>query len=92
MAKLTVDEAAEGSHVVIDRGAVVKELNLDVATSVTGEGDPEIDALVLRRAQAKKARDFALADSIREELRSRGIEVADTKEGSSWKRISSQRG
>ena len=54
---------------------------------ITGEGDPEIDALVLRRAQAKKARDFTLADSIREELRARGIEVADTKEGSSWKRI-----
>ena len=42
---------------------------------------------LLRRAQAKKARDFTLADSIREELRARGIEVADTKEGSSWKRI-----
>ena len=39
--KLTVDEAAEGSTVVIDRGAVVKELNLDTATIVTGEGDIE---------------------------------------------------
>jgi len=39
--KLTVDEAAVGSTVVIDRGAVVKELNLDTATLVTGEGDIE---------------------------------------------------
>ena len=39
VAKLTVDEAAEGSAVVIDRNTVVKELNLDTTTTVTGEGD-----------------------------------------------------
>ena len=37
--KLTVDEAATDSDVLISRGAVVKELNLDTATDVTGEGD-----------------------------------------------------
>ena len=37
--KLTVDEAATNSVVQIDRNTEVKELNLDVATSVTGEGD-----------------------------------------------------
>lgn len=37
--KLTVDEAATDSTVIIDRGAVVKELNLDTAAHVTGEGD-----------------------------------------------------
>ena len=41
VAKLTVDETAEGSSVIIDRGAVVKELNLDTATPVTGQGDIE---------------------------------------------------
>lgn len=41
VAKLTVDEAAVGSTVVIDRGAVVKELNLDTGTIVTGQGDIE---------------------------------------------------
>ena len=45
IAKLTVDEAAEGSSVIIDRNTVVKELNLDTATTVTGEGD--IDKLVV---------------------------------------------
>ena len=54
---------------------------------ITGEGDPAIDALVLRRAEAKKAKNFAEADRIREELKAQGIEVADTKEGASWKRI-----
>lgn len=39
VAKLTVDEAAVGSTVQLDRNTEVKEMNLDVATSVTGEGD-----------------------------------------------------
>ena len=37
--KLTVDEAASGATVQIDRNTEVKELNLDVATNVTGQGD-----------------------------------------------------
>ena len=39
VAKLTVDEAATGSTVQIDRNTKVMELNLDVATSVIGDGD-----------------------------------------------------
>lgn len=39
VAKLTVDEAATESFVIIDRGAVVNELNLDTTTEVTGQGD-----------------------------------------------------
>ncbi len=39
VAKLTVDEAAVGSTVIIDRGTVVKELNLDTGVEVTGQGD-----------------------------------------------------
>ena len=54
---------------------------------ITGEGDPDIDALVLRRAEAKKAKDFAEADRIRDELKAQGIEVTDTKDGASWKRL-----
>ncbi len=37
--KLTVDEAAVNSGVQLDRNTEVKELNLDVATNVTGQGD-----------------------------------------------------
>ena len=54
---------------------------------ITGEGDSAIDELVLRRAQAKKARDFAEADRIREELKAQGVEVTDTKEGAVWRRV-----
>ncbi|MCI9122255.1 MAG: cysteine--tRNA ligase [Oscillibacter sp.] len=54
---------------------------------ITGEGDPEIDAKVLARYEAKKAKNFAEADRIREELKAQGVEVADVKGGASWKRI-----
>ena len=41
--------------------------------TVTGEGDPAIDALVLQRGEAKKAKNFAEADRIREELKARAL-------------------
>ena len=55
--------------------------------TVTGEGDPAIDALVLARYEAKKAKNFAEADRIRDELKAQGIEIVDTKDGASWKRV-----
>ncbi len=54
--------------------------------TVTGEGDPAIDALVMQRYEAKKAKNFAEADRIRDELKAQGIEIVDTKDGASWKR------
>ena len=55
--------------------------------TVTGEGDPAIDALVMQRYEAKKAKNFAEADRIRDELKAQGIEIIDTKGGGSWKRM-----
>ena len=55
--------------------------------TVTGEGDPAIDALVMQRYEAKKAKNFAEADRIRDELKAQGIEIIDTKGGASWKRV-----
>ncbi|MDE6456628.1 MAG: cysteine--tRNA ligase, partial [Dysosmobacter sp.] len=54
---------------------------------ITGEGDPDIDARVLARYEAKKARNFAEADRIRDELKAQGVEVTDVKGGASWKRV-----
>ena len=51
------------------------------------ESDPEIDAMLLARAEAKKAKNWAEADRIRDELKSRGIEIIDTPQGAKWKRI-----
>lgn len=55
--------------------------------SITGEGDPAIDALVLERYQAKKAKNFAEADRIRDVLKAQGIELTDVKGGAVWKRV-----
>lgn len=50
------------------------------------EGDTEIDALVARRQDARKRKDFSEADTIRSELEAKGIVLEDTAEGTRWKR------
>ena len=48
---------------------------------------PEIDALVAARTEAKKAKNFAEADRIRDELKARGIEIIDTPQGAKWRKV-----
>jgi cysteinyl-tRNA synthetase len=48
--------------------------------------DEKIQALVDKRTQAKRARNFALADQIRNELAEKGIAIEDSKDGVRWKR------
>ena len=43
--------------------------------------------MILERTNAKKAKDFARADSIRAELLEKGIVLEDTREGVKWKRV-----
>ncbi len=49
-----------------------------------GKSLEEIESLVERRFQARKERNFELADRIREELKSLGIQLKDTKEETFW--------
>lgn len=48
--------------------------------------DSEIEDLIEQRTMARKNRDFALADRIRNELLEKGILLEDTREGVKWKR------
>jgi cysteinyl-tRNA synthetase len=48
--------------------------------------DADIDALVAERTQAKKTRNFARADAIRNDLLAKGILIEDSKDGVRWKR------
>ena len=48
--------------------------------------DEEIDDLIAQRQQARKEKNFAKADEIRDLLLSKGIILEDTREGVRWKR------
>ncbi|HKI52306.1 MAG TPA: cysteine--tRNA ligase [Geothermobacteraceae bacterium] len=50
--------------------------------SITAE---EIEQLIVARKQARQERDFARADQIRNELAAKGIELLDSKDGTTWK-------
>ncbi|HXV19955.1 MAG TPA: cysteine--tRNA ligase, partial [Desulfuromonadales bacterium] len=52
------------------------------ATGLTPEA---IERLIAERRQARQERNFARADAIRDELAAKGIELLDSKEGTSWK-------
>ena len=49
--------------------------------------DSDIEVLIQERQDARKAKDFARADEIRDQLLEMGIELKDTREGVKWKRI-----
>ena len=48
--------------------------------------DGEIEAMIEKRQAARKERNFALADQIRDELLAKGIILEDTREGVKWKK------
>ena len=74
----------------------VLSLNLlkeaDGLANKTGDraSDPEagrIEALLAERAQAKKEKNFARADEIRDSLKAEGIIITDTPSGAKWERV-----
>ena len=61
-------------------------LTLEEPDSDDAEGEAEIDALIEKRRIARSERDFATADSIRDQLAEMGIEISDTPQGTTWRR------
>ena len=55
--------------------------------SAGNSDDAEIEELVAKRTDAKKAKNYAEADRIRDELKARGIVIEDTPNGPKWKRV-----
>ena len=49
--------------------------------------DAQIEELIAQRQQARKEKNFALADKIRDELKAQGIAVTDLPSGAKWRRI-----
>jgi cysteinyl-tRNA synthetase len=58
-------------------------------TAAGGVSDDKVESLIAERTAAKKGRDFARADAIRDQLLQEGIILEDTKAGVRWKRKSS---
>ena len=67
---------------LLGRAAALKEKE-----AVPAEGAEEIEALIAQRAQAKKEKNWAQADAIRDQLKAMGVEIKDTPNGVEWKRI-----
>ncbi|WP_294551427.1 cysteine--tRNA ligase [uncultured Pseudoflavonifractor sp.] len=67
---------------LLGRAAALKEKE-----AAPAEGAEEIEALIAQRAQAKKEKNWAQADAIRDQLKAMGVEIKDTPNGVEWKRI-----
>ncbi|HZV39198.1 MAG TPA: cysteine--tRNA ligase [Pseudoxanthomonas sp.] len=85
-----IDEKSRLKAELLGAGLVLGLLQQDPAAwfarGASSEGDARIQALVDERNAAKKARDFARADAIRDRLAAEGILLEDTPQGVRWKR------
>lgn len=55
--------------------------------STKGSLEQEIEQLIEERQKARKEKNFALSDKIRDDLKKRGIELLDTPQGVRWKKV-----
>ncbi|KEF32052.1 Cysteinyl-tRNA synthetase [Marinobacter nitratireducens] len=86
------EEAARNSAAVLVRlGVVLGLLQQDPEAFFQSGSDDDltaedIEAMIQARADARKAKDFAEADRIRDELMAKGVILDDSREGTSWRR------
>lgn len=90
LVKYTNTEFNEESNkkVVAETYGILMELSkvLGILTKEEELLEDEIVELINRRTEARKNRDFKLADEIRDRLKDKGITLEDTQEGVKWKR------
>jgi len=61
--------------------------SIDIEDESSGEYSEKLDELLEKRLRAKQERDYALADSVRDEIKELGYEVSDTPDGQIVKKI-----
>ncbi|MDR9423848.1 MAG: cysteine--tRNA ligase [Marinobacter sp.] len=85
------DQTRQSAAVLVRLGAVLGLLQQDpeafFQADTGGELSAEdIEAMIQARADARKAKDFAEADRIRDELAGQGIILDDSRAGTTWRR------
>lgn len=71
---------------VLSLDLIRKAEEMNSAPTVSSDKDAEIEALIAERTAARKNKNWAESDRIRDELAQRGVIVKDTKDGTVWTR------
>ena len=83
---LSLIEKADQKRAELAKQSVTSSSNFSII-SESGEDDPAVSEKIEARHVAKKSKNYALADQIRNELKAAGIELTDIPNGVRWKRI-----
>ena len=68
--------------------SIDEKIDSEEVKRISDKYEIEIEKLVESRVQAKKAKDYALADKIRDKLNSMGIDLQDKPDGTSnWRKM-----
>jgi len=81
------DEKLAASFVAMSQMLNILNLEPDVWFQGDDVNATAVETLVLARDEAKKAKDYAKADAIRDELLAQGIVLEDSAEGTRWKKV-----
>jgi cysteinyl-tRNA synthetase len=85
LAELEGDETLPPAARLRSVQAFDRFLGLDLAAQVGQRLPAGAEALIAEREQARAARDFAAADRLRDRLATLGVEVTDTRAGTTWR-------
>ncbi|MBE7020457.1 MAG: cysteine--tRNA ligase [Ruminococcaceae bacterium] len=82
-------ESASSKELIEKTVALIKELTGVIGIEYETDEDElskEVEALIEKRQEARKNKDFALADEIRDKLTGMGIILEDTRQGVKWRK------
>ena len=85
----TIEERSKYKSELLANAYMLGLLYNDAESWFKGADDDnsEIETLIAKRAEAKKNKDWATADAIRNELKEKGIVLEDGAQGTTWKRL-----
>lgn len=86
----TIEQVRVMRDLLLEAGGVLGFLQQDPDAWFEGGADDtfkeKVEGLIAARAQARKAKDFAAADRLRDEIAALGVEVLDGKDGATWRK------